>query len=205
MSKYSGASSLTFIALIIITSICAAMILLTNAITSDLIAENRRQVQLKLVKEVMPLFYDNNLLMDTLNIHDAAFFGSENPITVYRARSGDEPIGLIFMPVMANGYSGIIELAIGITIDGTLMGVRVNKHKETEGFGSRLHQNNSDWILGFNNRSIRNTPKDAWAVLNDGGDFDQISGATISPRGVINAVKKTLDYYEIYKLELYRK
>ena len=171
-------------------------------ITADQITYNKMETELKMVREVMHLEYDNDLLTDAKEIIDEAFFSTNAPVNVYRARSGGTLVGLVFMPVRAKGYSGYIDLAIGLTNEGIITGVRVNKHQETEGFGSRIHQDNSNWIQGFEQRSLHNTPQKDWAVQSDGGNFDQISGATISPRGVINAVKKTLDYHEIYNEEL---
>ena len=108
------------------------------------------------------------------------------------------------MPVTARGYNGPVTLVIGISYSGTITGVRVGEQHETAGLGDRIDQNNSDWILGFENRSLRNTAVDGWTVRNNGGEFDQLSGATISPRGVIRQVKNTLDYYQIHSEELYR-
>lgn len=187
---------------LILVSLCLFIIDKVNTSTLEQIEFNRMETELKLVREVMPLDYDNELLTDTKVINDTAFFKTNTPVIIYRARRDEETVGLVFMPVMASGYNGFIELAIGIDMEGVITGVRVNKHKETEGFGSYIHQNNSNWIDGFKNKSIRNTEQHNWAVKSDGGSFDQISGATISPRGVINAVKKTLDYFEIYKEDL---
>ncbi len=86
-------------------------------------------------------------------------------------------------------------MVIGIAYDGTLTGVRIISHKETERLGDNIHQDKSNWILGFNDRSLENTDEKKWAVKKDGGDFDQISGATITPRTVINIVYKVLEYY----------
>jgi electron transport complex protein RnfG len=188
-----------FLTLVII---CLFIISKVNTSTRDQIAFNRIETELKMVREVMPLEYDNELVTDLKEINDNGFFKSNTPVNIYLARSGEDVIGLVFMPVMASGYNGFIELAIGLDTDGVITGVRVNKHKETEGYGSHIHQDNSDWINGFINKSINNTERKDWAVESDGGSFDQISGATISPRGVINAVEKTLDYYDIYKEDL---
>jgi len=193
---------LVLIPFLALVSLCLFIISKVNTSTMDQIAFNRMQTDLKIVKEVMPLEYDNELLTNLKEINDAAFFKTNTPVVIYRATNNEELVGLVFMPVMANGYNGFIELAIGIDRDGVITGVRINKHQETEGFGSRVHQDNSNWIHGFKNKSISNTEQKNWAVESDGGSFDQISGATISPRGVIDAVKKTLDYFEIYKEDL---
>ncbi|MBF8269350.1 MAG: electron transport complex, RnfABCDGE type, G subunit [Gammaproteobacteria bacterium] len=190
--------------LLFLAVICAGILMMAGSLSRDRIESNRRTAQLRLIAEVMYLPYDNDLLSDRLQISDRDYFAAGTPVGVYRAHKDGQPIGLVFMPVMASGYNGLIELAVGVTYNGELTGVRVHQHRETAGLGDQIHQNRSSWISGFDQRSLANTPVAAWGVSSDGGDFDQISGATISPRGVIKAVRNTLDYYAIHKNELYK-
>ncbi|MGH8119599.1 MAG: RnfABCDGE type electron transport complex subunit G, partial [Gammaproteobacteria bacterium] len=123
--------------------------------------------------------------------------------TVYRARLGQQPAGVVFSPITATGYSGKILLAVGISHDGTLLGIHVIAHKETAGLGDRIEPAKSGWITNFIGRSFANLPPASWAVRADGGTFDQLSGATITSRGVINAVRKVLDYFQAHRDRLY--
>ena len=190
--------------LLLLAFISTGVLMMAGGLSRDAIEANRRAAQLRLITEVMYLSYDNDLLSDHLQISDRDYFAAGIPIEVYRARKDGQPLGLVFMPVMASGYNGLIELAVGVTYNGELTGVRVHQHRETPGLGDQIHQSRGSWIFGFDHRSLANTPAAAWGVASDGGEFDQISGATISPRGVIKAVKSTLDYYEIHKNELYK-
>lgn len=203
MKEHQENKLILLIPLLVIAVICSVVVTIANNLSRERIETNQRAAQLQLITEVMSLTYDNDLLSDWIEIRDSGFFKSNLPIGVYRARNNGKSVGLVFMPVIARGYKGPIEIAVGISYNGELTGVRVHAHKETEGFGAKIHQNRSDWILGFDQRSLQNTLFGAWGVKSDGGEFDQISGATISPRGVIKAVKNTLDYYEIYKNELF--
>ena len=191
------------LSLFILCLFSTLLISLTNKFTSDRIKRNQQQHTLKIVTEVMPLLYDNELLNDKTAVIDSNSLGKNATVYVYRARNNNNPVGLVFMPVTTKGYSGLIELAVGISYDGTLTGVRVNKHQETEGLGDRIDQRKSDWILIFDQLSLQNTPTTNWSVKKDGGDLDQLSGATISSRAVIDAVKSTLDYYELNRDKLY--
>ena len=155
----------------------------------DTITRNRHLPILEISAEILPLDYDNDLPADRTD--------------VFRARRDAEPVGLIFSPVRARGYNGMMELAVGIRYDGTLAGVRILEHRETPGLGDQVHQDNTAWILGFNGRSLDNTPKDAWAVEKDGGSFDHISGATSSQRAVIRAVEFTLNQYRANRDSLF--
>ncbi len=170
----------------------------------DTITRNRHLPILEIGAEVLPLEYDNDLPADRISFDLPTHFGTEAAANVFRARRGAEPVGLIFSPVLARGYNGMMELAIGIRYDGTLAGVRILKHRETPGLGDQVHQDNSRWILSFNERSLDNTPKDAWATEKDGGDFDHISGATSSQRAVIRAAEFTLNQYRANRDALFR-
>ena len=114
---------------------------------------------------------------------------------MYRARKAGQPVALVITPVAPDGYSGIIKLLVGINVDGTLNGVRVVTHRETPGLGDAIDEKRSDWIHLFDNRSLLDPPLERWAVRKDGGDFDQLTGATITPRAVVKAVRQTLLYY----------
>ena len=171
----------------------------------DTITRNRHLPILEIGAEVLPLEYDNDLPADRIRIDLPTYFGTEAAADVFRARLGEEPVGLIFSPVRARGYNGMMELAVGVHYDGTLAGVRVLEHRETPGLGDQVHQDHTAWILGFNGRSLDNTPKDAWAVEKDGGGFDHISGATSSQRAVIRAVEFTLNQYRARRDSLFRR
>ena len=187
--------------------ICFAALLGIYALGSyveDMIMRNKHLSVLEISADALPLDYDNDLPADRVSVSMATWFGTQATTGVYRARLGGEPVGLIFSPVRSRGYNGTMELAIGIRYDGTLAGVRVLQHRETPGLGDQVHQDNTPWILGFNDRSLDNTPIGAWAVAKDGGDFDHISGATSSQRAVLRAVEHTLNYYQSNRDSLFR-
>ena len=167
------------------------------------ITRNRHLPVLAIGDQVLPVDYDNDLPADRISVSMSTYFGAGAAVNVYRARRGEQPVGLIFSPVRGRGYNGIVEMAVGVQYDGTLGGVRILEHRETPGLGDQVHQDNSPWILGFNGRSLANTPGENWAVQKDGGIFDHISGATSSQRAVIRAVEHTLDYYKTHRDNLY--
>ena len=195
---------ITLVPVLVLAVICFLALTVVYGLSRERIETNRRNEQLHLVSEVMQLPHDNDLLSDRIEITDKGVFNSSLPVGAYRARKDGKPVGLVLMPVMARGYNGLIELAVGIAYNGELTGVRVHKQRETEGLGDRIHQDHSDWIFGFDGHSLNNTRAEAWGVKSDGGEFDQLSGATISPRGVIKAVKNSLVYYDLNKDKLYK-
>ena len=115
---------------------------------------------------------------------------------MYRARLRGEPVAAIFRSIAPDGYSGKIHLLVGVYIDGSLAGVRVVKHAETPGLGDAVEIRKSSWIEDFAGKSLTNPSQDRWRVKRDGGDFDQFTGATITPRAVVAAVRNTLLYYQ---------
>jgi electron transport complex protein RnfG len=143
----------------------------------------------------MPPDFDNNIYDDVKVINYSDQSGNQLTTTVYRARRSDQPIGVVFMPIPAKGYNGTIHLSIGIHYDGTLSGVQVLKHWETEGLGGNVHQDKTDWLNNFAKQSFDISPMESWAIKDEAGVFDQLSGATITSRGVINAVKNSLKLY----------
>ncbi|MBE9559884.1 MAG: electron transport complex subunit RsxG, partial [Proteobacteria bacterium] len=114
----------------------------------------------------------------------------------YRARKNSQNVAVVFTSVAPNGYNGSIRLLVGINADGSLSGVRVVKHRETPGLGDVVEISRSDWILGFDNKSLSDPDTRGWKVKRDGGVFDQFTGATITPRAVVKAVHNALLYFD---------
>jgi len=116
---------------------------------------------------------------------------------------GGWPVAAVFAPVAPDGYNGNIRLLVAVRLDGTLAGVRVLAHRETPGLGDNIEAERSDWILGFSGKSLQDPKADSWKVQRDGGVFDQFTGATITPRAVVKAVKNTLLYYQEHGQKLF--
>ncbi|NCC28094.1 MAG: RnfABCDGE type electron transport complex subunit G, partial [Gammaproteobacteria bacterium] len=99
-------------------------------------------------------------------------------------------------PVVPDGYAGPIQLLVSVLRDGSVGGVRVLFHHETPGLGDKIEERKSDWVLSFDGKSLSNPTPERWAVKRDGGEFDQFTGATITPRAIVHAVKNTLIYVQ---------
>jgi electron transport complex protein RnfG len=166
--------------------------------TTEQIRQNERIALLTQLNAITPQ-HDNDLLQNPLIIQAPQQLGSEQT-TVYRARLGQEPVAAIFSPVIAQGYSGAISLIIAVQTDGTLAGVRVISHRETPGLGDKIEHERHPWILGFTGKHLNNPRR--WRVKRDGGDFDQFTGATITPRAVVAAVHRTLQYFAQHQNQL---
>jgi electron transport complex protein RnfG len=197
-------SLITAAILLLFALIGTAMVAYTYDSTREQIAANERATLLrKLHRLIPPESHDNALLQDTLQVQDRTLLGTTDPVTVYRARMHGKPVAVVIAAVAPDGYSGSLHLLVGINVDGTLGGVRVVAHRETPGLGDAIEEERSDWILGFTGKSLQNPPLEKWAVKKDGGAFDQLTGATITPRAVVKAVRQALLYYRHHKDALF--
>lgn len=173
------------------------LVAFTELSTRERIAANERAYLMRTLNEIVPAeAHDNDMFSDTIEVSDVELLGTPEAITVFRAFSGGRPVAVILTPIAPDGYSGAIKLLVGIAMDGRLTGVRVTSHRETPGLGDGIEAARSDWILGFDGRSLDDPPIGRWAVRRDGGDFDQFTGATITPRAVVKAVSNALLYFE---------
>jgi electron transport complex protein RnfG len=181
----------------------ASLVGLSYEGTAERIAQNEKQALLDQLNAILPSAeYDNQLLHDYFDLQARPELGAEQT-RAYRARKAGAPVAVILSPVVAKGYNGGITLVVGIRADGSLAGVRALSQKETPGLGDKIDIQKSNWILGFNGKSLDNPSEDKWKVRRDGGDFDQFTGATITPRGVVAAVHKALVYYQANKDKLF--
>lgn len=172
--------------------------------TRERIAEEQRKAAEKALLEIVPLDRHNNAMLDdTVAVGaETSLLGLRKDADIYIARRDGVPVAVILPAIARDGYSGDIQLIIGINIDGTVAGVRALAHRETPGLGDKVDLKKSPWILGFNGRSLGDPLPEKWGVKKDRGVFDQFTGATITPRAVTAAVKRALEYYAEHRNEL---
>ncbi|WP_455201810.1 electron transport complex subunit RsxG [Kaarinaea lacus] len=180
------------------------LVALAYEMTKDRIAQAEREALLRSLHSVVrPEDYNNKMINDQITVTSEQYLGSKAPLPVFRARNDNQPFAVIITAVAPDGYNGDIKLLIGIKHDGTITGVRVIGHRETPGLGDAIEIRRSDWILTFDGHSINNPEQKSWKVKRDDGYFDQFTGATITPRAVVKAVAKALQYYELNKDTLF--
>lgn len=185
-------------------TIGAGLVGLTFDNTIDDIKHNEQLALLRNLNTILPASdYDNDLLTDTVDITPNTLLGTVSDSIAYRARKKNKPVAIVLSAIAPNGYNGPIHLLVGINYDGSLAGVRVVKHRETPGLGDAVEARRSDWILGFSNKSLKNPKPGQWKVKRDNGYFDQFTGATITPRAVVKAVKSALLYFEEHRDHLF--
>lgn len=184
--------------------VATTLVAYTEQSTREQIKENERLALLDAINVLVPKqSYDNAILNDTLVLPPTPQLGTTEPTLVYRARKNNEPVAVVLSSVAPDGYSGSIRILIAIKVDGRLSGVRVISHKETPGLGDKIDVQRDNWILQFAGLSLESPDKSRWKVKKDGGDFDQFTGATITARAVVNAIRRTLEFYEANQDKLF--
>ena len=189
MSKLRGMFAYSGALLGATALVTTAALALADKATSDGIANAQARDMQQSLTQVLPGRFDNDLLKDTLVLP-----GPNGELTVYRARRAGRVAAVVFQ-VTGPGYAGPIDCMMGVDRDGHVTGVRVIKHKETPGLGDKVEPAKGNWIHSFEGKFFGSPPAEKWAVKKDGGVFDQFAGATITPRGVVKAVKSGLEFF----------
>lgn len=173
-------------------------LLAMRALTAERIAEQQRASTLRALAVLLPEEYDNDPQADRIDVVAPAWLGSEDALTVRRARNDGRVEALLLEAVAPDGYNGDIRLLVGVDAGRRVIGVRVVEHRETPGLGDPIEIARGPWITGFDGRSLHDPSEDAWRVQRDGGTFDQLAGATITPRAVVGAVRRALQFVETH-------
>ncbi|MHC8286930.1 RnfABCDGE type electron transport complex subunit G [Pseudomonas sp. XS1P51] len=174
----------------VVCALVAFALLLSDFYTRDGILRQQQNDQLAVLRQVLPAkLYDNNPLGDAFHVTDSVL----GDVEVYPARLAGQLTAIAFR-VRTIGYGGPIVQLIAVDSSGKILGVRVLTHKETPGLADKIDIAKSDWITRFNGLSLTNIPIKAWAVKKDGGQFDQFSGATITPRAVVKGILQALQF-----------
>jgi electron transport complex protein RnfG len=196
MKRLARASLQSAVNLVFFAVIGTAVLASTFFLTHDAIKKSEEAEKLKLITQIVPAeLFDNDVIQDTISIPSDPLLGNEDSTLAYRARLHGEPSAVVLEAIAPDGYSGKIALILAVRANGELAGVRVVAHKETPGLGDYIELPKSPWIKGFDGKS-RETYTDAdWKVKKDGGKFDYMAGATITPRAVVKAVNKALQYF----------
>lgn len=202
-------ATILLIFVVVFTAILAGV----YAWTRPAILASEAEEKMRLISEVLPTgAYNNALLNDTRQIAPTPELGLKNPSTIYRARQNGQPVALVIEAIAPDGYAGKIHLLIAISATNAVLGVRVITHKETPGLGDYIepkkdrtaHRNGTaPWIEQFNLQSFTTIPERKWKVKKDSGHFDAYAGATVTPRAIVKAVAKALNYVAAHRDALF--
>jgi Na+-translocating ferredoxin:NAD+ oxidoreductase subunit G len=185
------------IVLAVVAAICTALVTVTQRLAAPRIADNQKAyLEQSLRPALAGVFYDNDLSESTLVLPPPHGLPGNETAIIYRLFSEERPVAAVFVVSARGGYSGPIRLLVAIEYSGTLTGVQVLEHNETPGLGDLIEPSRSNWLQQFEQASLEDPPRERWTIRRDGGAFDQLTGASVTPRAVVRAVKETLIYYE---------
>ncbi|MDD3517806.1 MAG: electron transport complex subunit RsxG [Chromatiales bacterium] len=187
----------TFLGIIALLS--SAALVIGNLRTQDEIALRHLEDMQASLSQVIPATLHDNAPLHEVARLPAPFGMRASEVEVYRAARNGEIAAVAFRITAPNGYSGPIQLIMGVDRDGRVLGVRVLSHAETPGLGDKIEVARSPWIRGFDGLSLADTPREEWRVKKDGGRFDQFTGATITPRAVVGAVHEGLQFFQRHR------
>lgn len=174
--------------------ICVSLVASVNQLTAPRITKQIELEKLKLLQEVLPAGAASaELLQDCLVLQQPEVLFQPSAKT-YRWRQNGQLAAYVIETTAPDGYSGNIQLLAAITPDGTVLGVRTLSHKETPGLGDKIEMRKANWMDSFRQQQVQSADDKRFAVKKDGGQFDQFTGATITPRAVVGAVKRTALY-----------
>lgn len=191
--------------LLLFSVLAVGLLALIHHAAAPSIAKAEAEQKLRLLQQILPPDrYDNNLLTDIVEVDFPESFSSDEADIIWRARRGERVIATIIPATSHEGYSGDIHMLIGVYRDGTVAGVRITNHRETPGLGDGIEIARSNWIRQFDGKSLNNPTAEYWAVRKDGGTFDQLTGATITPRAVTQAIRQVLQFHADNHNRLYQ-
>ena len=196
--------SITASAMIIFSLVASAALSISYFLTKTPIEESDARAKRMFLNQVVPSnLYDNNLVKDTISVEPNPLIGNKKNIDIYRAKKNNQVIAVIIETIAPDGYSGEIKTLVGVDQKDKILGVRVITHKETPGLGDYIEVDKSHWIKNFDLKSLDEMGEKEWAVKKDGGDFDYVSGATITARAVVKSTYKSLLYVKENKKRLF--
>jgi electron transport complex protein RnfG len=187
-----------------IAAICTALVAATYQLTVDRIADNDKAlIEQSLEPALADIFYDSGVSDSKLIIAPPHDLPGSDAALIYRVYAAGEPVAALIAVTARDGFSGPIRVLVGVDFDGVVTGIRILKHRETPGLGDKIDSTRSNWVHQFAGRSLLDPVTSRWAIKHDGGDFDQLTGASVTPRAVITAIRDTLLYYDAHRDEIF--
>lgn len=180
-----------------------AVVVVVSSLANERIAKNERAwFVAHLDALIPPSAHDNDLFADVVTVHAPDLLGADST-TIYRARKNGNPIGAIIATTAPEGYGGDIRLLVAIDFAGNVLGVDILGHNETQGIGDGFAPHRSNWLTRLIGKSLVDPHPKQWTIRKDGGEFDQFTGASVTPRAILKAVRQTLEYYATHKETVY--
>lgn len=187
-----------------VAAVCTTLVALTFNVTKARIAANEQAFLEKSLAPVLAgVSFDNDIKQAAFNLPPPHVLPGNEAAVIYPLLENEQPVAALFVVTAEHGFAGPIKLLIGIDIEGVVTGVRALEHQETPGIGDGIDIRVSNWIDVFSGTSLESPDRETWAIKHDGGAFDQLTGASVTSRAVVNAVDLTLRYFEVNRDQVF--
>lgn len=184
--------------------ICTGLVAVVNQQTADKITQQEQQELMRVLHQLIPdEIHDNDLTAQCTLLLDKDALGTDNPMPAYIATMAGKPVAIAIEAIAPDGYNGNIKLIVGVNTQGEVLGVRTLTHQETPGLGDKIELRKSNWVSQFVGKMLDSQDDKQWLVKKDGGDFDQFTGATITPRAYVKAVKNVVWYFNNNQAQIF--
>ena len=184
--------------------ICTGLVAVVNQQTADKITQQEQQELMRVLHQLIPdEMHDNDLTAQCTLLLDKDALGTDNPMPAYIATMAGKPVAIAIEAIAPDGYNGNIKLIVGVNTQGEVLGVRTLTHQETPGLGDKIELRKSNWVSQFVGKRLDSQDDKQWLVKKDGGDFDQFTGATITPRAYVKAVKNAVWYFNNNQAQIF--
>ncbi|RLV59856.1 electron transport complex subunit RsxG [Parashewanella curva] len=185
--------------------LCTGLVAFVDKFTADKIQAQKQAQRLKILTDIIPNdIHDNNLVQSCRLIYAPNELNTDTPVAAFIATKEQHATAIAMETYAPDGYNGKIKLILSVTKAGEILGVRTLEHNETPGLGDKIELSKSDWVHEFNGKTLSKPSARKWKVKKDGGDFDQFTGATITPRAYVKAVHKALTYINSHFADIQR-
>ena len=184
--------------------LCTGLVAVVNQQTYDEIKLQQQKELMGILHQLIPdELHDNELTAQCTLLQNKEALGTEDALPAYIATAAGKPVAIALEAIAPDGYNGNIKLIVGINTQGEVLGVRTLSHQETPGLGDKIELRKSDWVTKFVGKVLTSEDDKQWQVQKDGGDFDQFTGATITPRAYVKAVKRAVWYFTQHQTEIF--
>lgn len=184
--------------------ICTGLVAVVNQQTADKITQQEQQELMRVLHQLIPdEIHDNDLTAQCTLLLNKEALGTDNPMPAYIATMAGKPVAIAIEAIAPDGYNGNIKLIVGVNTQGEVLGVRTLTHQETPGLGDKIELRKSNWVSQFVGKVLDSQDDKQWLVKKDGGDFDQFTGATITPRAYVKAVKNAVWYFNNNQAQIF--
>ena len=177
-----------------IAALCTVGVLLAQHDTNEAIAHNRALQEQQLVRSLLPEIMEREESQGRKVKFECKLISHRligRNMRAYIVRNEEDQIlGFISSYSTSRGYSNPLILIGGINPQGQISKIDVQLSRETPGIGDKVERRRGNFLDQFDGQNLHSIK---WDVKKFGGDFDYITGATVTSRALVLATRDFLE------------